>query len=696
MSKALRALREWYIVVIAVILFSGGFFLASHSNSPSTPATAQDAQSPAPASADRTPQPPAPVAKAVSATPAAPADAPHPATMAAATTNAPQPAEADAAPVHEHHMSHDMTAAAAGDSQPQPSARAAPAAGGDPAAGRLVFRKCQACHSMEPGKTMLGPSLAGIIGRKAGSAAGYNYSPAMQQANIVWDAKSLDAYLSDPQKLVPGNKMPFPGLKTEQDRADVIAFFASAASAQPAAAAPGAPPAAAAQQPAAATSQAAQAQRSAPSADTGYLLDAKYTLRTGIAEGRMVYIGVGGTIDGKVNPLLTAAEGQVVELTLINGEGAEHDIVFPDQNAKSPRVTGKGASTTIAFRAEKSGDFSYFCSVPGHQLAGMQGQFIVTARPAPQTLVEADISRDPSDLPPPIGKREPQTVRVDLFSVEVEGRLAESTTFGYWTFNGKVPGPFIRVRVGDTIDIHLKNSFDSAMIHSVDFHATTGPGGGAAALQVDPGQEKSMTWKALVPGIFVYHCATPMVSEHIANGMYGLILVEPEDGLPQVDREFYVMQGEVYTDLPYGQHGSAEFSVEKLLGEHPEFFVFNGSVGALTKLHPLRAKVGDIVRIFFGVGGPNFTSSFHVIGEIFDKVYTLGGLQSPPLDGIQTVSVAPGGAVITEFKTKVPGNYTLVDHALARLERGLVGILSVEGAPNPEIYNGQVMSGMGH
>ena len=546
---------------------------------------------------------------------------------------------------------------------------------------------------MEPGKTILGPSLAGVMGRKAGSDPNYNYSPAMKQANIVWDAKTLDVYLSDPQKVVPGNKMPFPGLKTEHDRADVIAYFAAPATAAQKTAAQQQAPAATKQTPPASANQGSQG---APGADVGYSSDAKYTLRSGIADGRMVYLGVGGAIDGKVNPVLTAAEGQVVELTLINGEGAEHDIVFPDQNSKSPRVTGKGASTTIAFRAEKSGDFIYFCSVPGHRLAGMQGQFIVTARPAPQTLVEADISREPTDLPPPIDKREPRTVRVDLFSVEVEGRLAEGTTFGYWTFNGKVPGPFIRIRVGDTVDIHLKNSADSAMIHSVDFHAVTGPGGGAAALQVDPGHEKSMTWKALVPGLFVYHCATPMVSEHIANGMYGLILVEPENGLPQVDREFYVMQGEIYTDVPYGQHGSAEFSVEKLLNEHPEYFVFNGSVGALTKLHPLRAKVGDTVRIFFGVGGPNFTSSFHVIGEIFDKVYAFGGLKSPPLEGIQTVSVAPGGAVITEFKTKVPGNYTIVDHALARMERGLVGILNVEGPPNPEIYNGQVMPGMGH
>jgi nitrite reductase (NO-forming) len=259
-----------------------------------------------------------------------------------------------------------------------------------------------------------------------------------------------------------------------------------------------------------------------------------------------------------------------------------------------------------------------------------------------------------------------------------------------------VPGPFIRVRVGDTIDIHLKNSADSSMIHSVDFHATTGPGGGAAALQVDPGKEKSMTWKALAPGLYVYHCATPMVAEHIANGMYGLILVEPEGGLPPVDREFYVMQGEIYTDIPHGQHGSAEFSVEKLLNEHPEYFVLNGSVGALTKLHPLQAKVGETVRIFFGVGGPNYTSSFHVIGEIFDKVYMLGGVHTAQLEAIQTVTVPAGGAVIVDFKLEVPGNYTLVDHALSRMERGLVGILSVEGPPNPEIFNGQIMPGMGH
>jgi nitrite reductase (NO-forming) len=557
-----------------------------------------------------------------------------------------------------------------------PAAAQPAAASGDREQGRQAYRKCQACHSLEPGKNGLGPTLAGIIGKKAASEPGYAYSPALQASGLTWDLTTLDRYLLDPQRTVPGNKMPFPGLKTENERRDVIAFLASAT------AATASPPA----------SAAPAAQHSSVS----YIPDIRYTLRSGIAEGRMVFLGVGGTIEGHVNPVLSAAEGQVVQITLINGEGAEHDVVFPEQNAKSPRITGRGSSTTIAFRAERAGDFAYLCSVPGHELAGMKGQFLVTPRPPAQTVVEAIISREATDLPPPIGARAPQTVRIDLISVELEGRLAEGTTFGYWTFNGKVPGPFLRVRVGDTVEVHLKNAADSTMIHSVDFHAATGPGGGAAATQVDPGHEKTVKFKALVPGVFVYHCATPMVAHHIANGMYGLILVEPEGGLPAVDRELYVMQGEIYTEAAFGQRGNQEFSVEKLLHERPEYFVFNGSVGALSKLHPMKAKVGETVRIFFGVGGPNYTSSFHVIGEIFDRVYNLGDLQTAPARGVQTVSVPAGGATVIEFQLEVPGNYILVDHALSRAERGLVGILQVEGEPRPEIFDGRVEPGSGH
>ena len=575
---------------------------------------------------------------------------------------------------------------------PQTSPTAPPTAAGatgDVQHGREVYRKCQACHSLEPGKNIVGPSLAGVLGKKAGSDANYQYSAALKNSGISWDIATLDRYLLDPQKAVPGNKMPFPGLKTENERKDVIAYLAGEA------------PAPAASSSATANIQVAQApvqQTTAPQQrpSVAYIPDVRYTLRSGIAEGRMVYIGVGGIIDGQINPLLSAAEGQVVQITLINGEGAEHDIAFPEHNTKSPRISGRGSSTTIAFRAERAGDFTYLCSVPGHQLAGMQGQFLVTPRAPAQTVVEAIISREATDLPPPIGNRPPQTVRVDLISVELEGRLAEGATFGYWTFNGKVPGPFLRVRVGDTVDVRLKNAADSSMIHSVDFHAATGPGGGAAATQVDPSHEKSVKFKALIPGLFVYHCATPMVAHHIANGMYGLILVEPEGGLPPVDHELYVMQGEIYTEAAFGQRGSQDFSVEKLLNERPEYFVFNGSVGALSKLHPMKAKVGETVRIFFGVGGPNYTSSFHVIGEIFDRVYSLGDVQSPPARGVQTVTVPAGGATIVEFKLEVPGNYILVDHALSRAERGLIGILQVEGPPNLEIYDGKIEAGGGH
>jgi nitrite reductase (NO-forming) len=704
--------REWLVLIVGLLMIAAGLSVAAHVQSQ------PDSSANKTVTADQSPQTrtqpssiPAQTTHTAQQAPAASSgNKASPAMSVADEKKAKAPT---AAPMSHHHMAAAQApagaqhaaqnadgqtgtpAAASGSAAPSLDARAA-------AAGRLVYRKCQACHSLEAGKNGLGPSLAGVIGQKAGNVATYNYSPAMKNSGLTWDVATLDRYLTDPQKIVPGNKMPFPGLKTENERSAIIAYLTASASGPASAGSPtpaGNPrPAATSQQaPAPSAQPSPPAQQTTPATPT-YLPGLRYTLRSGIAEGRMVFIGVGGSIDGQINPLLSAAEGQVVQVTLVNGEGAEHDIVFAEQGpaGSSPHIVGRGASTNIAFVASKAGDFIYFCSIPGHQLAGMQGQFLVTPQPPAQTLVEADISQRSTEVPPPIGKREPQTVRVDLVTVEMEGRLAEGTTFGYWTFNGKVPGPMLRVRVGDTVDVHLKNADGSAMVHSVDFHAATGPGGGAASTQTNPGETKSFKFKALVPGLYVYHCATPMVAHHIANGMYGLILVEPESGLPPVDREFYVMQGEIYTNAPFGQHGSQDFDVEKLLAERPEYFVFNGSVGALSKLHPLQAKVGETIRIFFGVGGPNFTSSFHLIGEIFDKVYNLGGVLSEPLRGVQTVTVPAGGAVITEVKLDVPGNYTLVDHALSRAERGLVGILHVEGAANPDIYDGPVDPGSGH
>lgn len=414
-----------------------------------------------------------------------------------------------------------------------------------------------------------------------------------------------------------------------------------------------------------------------------------FTLKTGIANGRMVYIGVGGDIEGQVNPTLMVHEGELIQINLINGEGAEHDIVLDQYAARSAIIVGKNASSTFSFVANKVGEFAYFCSIAGHREAGMEG--LIHVMPGPRSDMDtdaADIVRDPADLPGPIGQRSsPQVVRVDMETVELKGRLDDGTSYVYWTFNGKVPGPFVRARVGDTVEVHIKNAADSVMMHSVDFHAATGPGGGADFTQLAPGEETVLSFKALKPGIYVYHCATPSVAHHITSGMYGLILVEPEGGLPQVDREFYVMQGEVYTVEPFGTKGEMEMDYDKLVSERPEYFLFNGSVGALTKSHPLYANAGETVRIFFGVGGPNFTSSFHVIGEIFDHVYSLGSVTSPPLTGVQTVGVPPGGATIVDFKIDRGGHYVLVDHALSRAERGLAGYLIVDGPEEDDIMH---------
>jgi nitrite reductase (NO-forming) len=315
---------------------------------------------------------------------------------------------------------------------------------------------------------------------------------------------------------------------------------------------------------------------------------------------------------------------------------------------------------------------------------GLQAQH-PHAAPAAARIPTVDVVRDAADLPGPVARSGPQTVKVNLETAEVTGQLADGSTYHYWTFNNKIPGPMVRVRVGDTVEVTMKNAADSVMAHNVDFHAVTGPGGGAIATVAAPGETKGFTFKALSPGLFVYHCATPMVAQHIANGMYGMILVEPEAGLPKVDHEFYVMQGEIYTEQAYGSEGELSESLDKLLDEKPEYYVFNGAADALVK-KPLHAKVGETVRIFFGVGGPNKTSSFHVIGEVFDRAYPLASLTSAPMTDVQTITVPPGGAAITEFKVDVPGRFVLVDHALSRMERGLKGILVVDGPDKAGIF----------
>ena len=292
-------------------------------------------------------------------------------------------------------------------------------------------------------------------------------------------------------------------------------------------------------------------------------------------------------------------------------------------------------------------------------------------------------------VPPPITRRTPAIVRVHLDSGVSVAELTAGVTYHFWTFNGHVPGSFIRARVGDTLEVHLTNSDESGMPHNIDLHAVTGPGGGAKVTTVVQGEERVAWFKLLHPGLFVYHCAAPPVMDHIANGMYGLILVEPKGGLPKVDHEFYVMQSEFYAKEPAEGATSLEFSHENGLIEHPQFVVFNGKVGSLIGDGALTAKTGERVRIYFGNAGPNLISSFHVIGEIFDNLYREADLVSPPAHSVQTTLVPAGGATVVEFGVEVPGDYTLVDHAIFRIEQGAVGFLKVEGESRHDIYLSQ-------
>jgi len=269
-----------------------------------------------------------------------------------------------------------------------------------------------------------------------------------------------------------------------------------------------------------------------------------------------------------------------------------------------------------------------------------------------------------------------------LTAQEINGTLDEGMTYLYWTYDGIVPGPFLRAKVGETIEVTLKNPASNHMPHSIDLHAVNGPGGGA--VDIHPGQENTFSFKALNPGIYVYHCGTKEVAEHMTNGAYGLILIEPEEGLSPVEEEFYVVQGEFYSILDKGQKGSTQFSGKKLKEEQPEIIVMNGRVGSLTGERALKAQVGEKIRIFVGNGGVSKVSSFHVIGEIFDTVYPEGG--TPTLQNIQTTVIPAGGATIVEFTVDVPGTYKLVDHALSRLDKGAVAELIVTGKDQPDIF----------
>lgn len=298
-------------------------------------------------------------------------------------------------------------------------------------------------------------------------------------------------------------------------------------------------------------------------------------------------------------------------------------------------------------------------------------------------VVDAIMTHAP-EVPPAIDRDHPAKVRVKMETVEKTMTMEDGVEYHYWTFNGDVPGQMIRVREGDTVEVEFSNNPSSTVPHNVDFHAATGQGGGAEASFTAPGHTSTFSFKALQAGLYIYHCAVAPVGMHIANGMYGLILVEPKEGLPKVDKEFYIVQGDFYTKGKKGAQGLQPFDMDKAIAEQPEYVVFNGHVGSIAGDNALKAKAGETVRMYVGNGGPNLVSSFHVIGEIFDKVYVEGGKLIN--ENVQSTVIPAGGAAMIEFKVDIPGSYTIVDHSIFRaFNKGALGQLKVEGDENPEI-----------
>jgi len=398
--------------------------------------------------------------------------------------------------------------------------------------------------------------------------------------------------------------------------------------------------------------------------------------------------------------------GQKVSWTLQNTGVVEHDVTV--QAAGFTLYAKAGQTATGEFTFNAPGVFDLICSIPGHKEAGMKGTLTVvdpnaTSATAPSAAAPsaqyaaastADIKPLPAGLKPlpvpvvapPITRSEPAHIKYDLTTEKATATLADGVAYEYWTFNGTVPGPMLRVREGDTVEINLSNAPDAGVTHSIDLHAVTGPGGGAKATQIPAGESASFSFQALNPGVYVYHCATPMVAHHIASGMYGLIVVEPKDGLPAVDHEYYLMEGDFYLQGNRGDTGLRAFDVDKMLDERPDYVLFNGGVGAVTGDNAFQANVGETVRILFGVGGPNLSSSFHVIGEIFDKVYAEGALANP-IANVQTTHVPAGGATVVDFKVEVPGTYVIVDHSLGRLEKGAAAMIVVNGPAQPAVFH---------
>lgn len=306
------------------------------------------------------------------------------------------------------------------------------------------------------------------------------------------------------------------------------------------------------------------------------------------------------------------------------------------------------------------------------------------------TMAPNLVVADPTKHPGPVTHRKPMVQEVTLIAKIVTSEIMPGVFHKFMTFNGQIPAPMIRVRQGDTLKIKVVNPADNEYSHSIDLHAVLGTGGGAAFTEVAPGQTKTFTFKATYPGAFIYHCGVAAMDEHISRGMFGMIVVEPPEGLPKVDREFYLGQHELYTKEPFGTKGAANFDGRAMVSENPSYVLFNGAVAPFvaSRLGTMKANVGETVRVFLVTGGPNKTSSFHPVGNVWARAWPQGGIANAPLKWIQTWPSSPGSAFVGDMNLPVPGLATLVDHALSRVtSKGLAAQIEAIGPENHDILD---------
>ncbi len=382
-------------------------------------------------------------------------------------------------------------------------------------------------------------------------------------------------------------------------------------------------------------------------------------------------------------------------IVLVNEGAILHDITF-DDGTMIVAEAGQTATGEVVIPAEGLG---FICSVPGHGPAGMVGKVSVAGGgtpespaasvdpndhggPAPTTGIEPD-----PDAPAPIvfDAKAPPLLEGDvhdipLVMIEKEMTVAPGIRQLVWTFGGTVPGPVIRVKVGDTIRVHLMNPASNQMPHSVDFHSSQ-VAWNDEMRTINPGEDLVYEWTADYAGVWMYHCGTAPTLHHIANGMFGMVIVEPTEGLPPVDNEFALVQSEWYLG-PQGQ--VTDLTKAMAAAPAPDYVVFNGVANQYQDA-PLQVDTNDRVRFFILDAGPSVDSSFHIVGTIFDTVIKEGIHLSPGNEGnwgSQAVDLSPAQGAIVELSPKEDGLYPIVTHAFNLVGRGALGILQAgDGDP---------------